>query len=176
VTSRSDPQQRPTVFELVDRVPALIYVGRLDYMTEGVLLFTTDGDAAHWLTHPSREVGRTYVATVRGDARSAAAQARSGVELDDGPVYPQDVRVRSLGGRSELELTITEGRNREVRRLWESQDIQVSRLTRVRYGPIVLPPALRRGKFRTATPDEVDALLLAAYQKPQNLSRRPKSR
>lgn len=154
VTSRSDPQNRPTVFELVDNVSSLIYVGRLDYMTEGVLLFTTDGDAAHWLTHPSREVGRTYVATVRGDARAAAAKARAGVELEDGPVYPSDVHTHAIGaGRSELELTITEGRTREVRRLCTALGLDVERLVRTRFGPVKLG-ALPSGKTRPLTARE----------------------
>jgi 23S rRNA pseudouridine2605 synthase len=148
VTSRSDPQKRPTVFELVDHVAGLIYVGRLDYMTEGVLLFTTDGDAAHWLTHPSREVERTYVATVRGDARVAAVKARAGVELEDGPVYPRDVHTRAVGaGRSELELTITEGRTREVRRLCAAMNLDLERLVRIRFGPVKLG-TLPSGKTR----------------------------
>jgi 23S rRNA pseudouridine2605 synthase len=84
VTTKSDPEGRRTVFELVPNAAGLTYVGRLDYLTEGVLLLTTDGDAAHVLTHPSSEVERTYVATVRGDVRAAVAAAREGVELDDG--------------------------------------------------------------------------------------------
>lgn len=158
VTSRSDPQKRPTVFELVDQVPGLIYVGRLDYMTEGVLLFTTDGDAAHWLTHPSREVERIYVATVRGDARAAAAQARAGVELEDGAVYPRDVHTRAVGsGRSELELTITEGRTREVRRLCAALNVDVERLVRIRFGPVKLG-ALPSGTTRPLNSRERTAI------------------
>src|SRR5687768_14648641 len=118
LTTRKDPEGRRTVFDLVSDRPGLTYVGRLDYMTEGVLLLTTDGDAAHRLTHPSREVERTYLATVRGDAAAAARRALAGVELEDGPARASSAAARSLGrGRWALELTITEGRTREVRRL-----------------------------------------------------------
>jgi pseudouridine synthase len=139
LTTASDPQGRPTVFDLVPRIPGLTYVGRLDYLTEGVLLLTTDGDAAHALTHPSREVERTYVATVRGDAESAARAARRGVELEDGVVHPRDVQARHVGrGAWELEVTIAEGKNREVRRLCEALGLVVDRLVRTRFGPVRL--------------------------------------
>jgi 23S rRNA pseudouridine2605 synthase len=139
VTTRKDPEGRRTVFDLVPNVPGLTYVGRLDYLTEGVLLLTTDGDAAHMLTHPSGEIERTYVATVRGDVRGAAAAARRGVELDDGLVQPVAVEARPLGNRtSECEVTIGEGKNREVRRLCEALGLEVDRLVRVRFGPVTL--------------------------------------
>ena len=139
VTTRKDPEGRRTVFDLVPALPGLTYVGRLDYLTEGVLLLTTDGEAAHVLTHPSSEIERTYVATVRGDVRSAVAQARRGVELEDGTVQPIAVEARPLGNRSsEFEVTVGEGRNREVRRLCEALGLDVERLVRVRFGPVSL--------------------------------------
>ena len=102
MTTRRDPEGRETVFDLVDDHPALTYVGRLDFMTEGVLLLTTDGEAAHRLTHPSSEVERRYVATVRGNAVEAVRAARRGVELEDGPVRPTEVEARPIGGRDGL--------------------------------------------------------------------------
>jgi len=151
MTTRSDPEGRRTVFDLVPPSPGLTYVGRLDYLTEGVLLMTTDGEAAHVLTHPSTEVERTYVATVRGDVRTAVAMARRGVELDDGVVRPIAIDARPLGNRlSELEITVGEGRNREVRRLCEALGLEVQRLIRVRFGPVVLG-ALPSGGTRPLT-------------------------
>lgn len=139
ITSRSDPDKRRTVFDLVPARPGLTYVGRLDYLTEGVLLLTTDGAAAHGLTHPSREVERTYVAVVAGNVERAVREARLGVELHDGPVHPREVSARPLGGgRSEFEVTIAEGRNREVRRLCRALGLTVDRLVRTRFGPVTL--------------------------------------
>lgn len=162
VTTRNDPQQRTTVFDLIEDVPGLVYVGRLDFMTEGVLLLTTDGAAAHALTHPSREVERTYVATVRGDAVSAARQARDGIELDDGRVVPRDVQAHPLGSRRwAFEITITEGKTHEVRRICDALGLEVERLVRTRFGPIRLGN-LPSGEARALTNAErtvLDALI-----------------
>lgn len=158
VTSRRDPQGRHTVFDLVTDKPGLTYVGRLDYLTEGVLLFTTDGAAAHRLTHPSSEVERTYVATVRGNAKAAAIEARRGVELEDGPVYARDAQSRPIGNRrSEFEVTIAEGRTREIRRLCEALGLEVERLVRTRFGPVKLG-SLAPGKTRPLTAKERRAI------------------
>ena len=158
MTTRSDPQGRRTVFDLVKDVPGLTYVGRLDYLTEGVLLLTTDGDAAHRLTHPSRTIERTYVATVRGDAERAARQAVRGVELEDGEVIAREAHAESLGnGRWELTLTIAEGRNREVRRLCAELGLEVQRLMRVQFGPVGLGD-LEPGASRRLTKDEQKAI------------------
>jgi 23S rRNA pseudouridine2605 synthase len=139
LTTKADPEGRRTVFDLVPPMPGLTYVGRLDYMTEGVLLLTTDGAAAHALTHPSREVERVYVATVRGNAAEAIKIARRGVELEDGPVQPRDLEAQPLGrGVWELRVTIAEGRNREVRRFCEAIGLEVERLVRVQFGPVSL--------------------------------------
>ncbi|HJR42231.1 MAG TPA: pseudouridine synthase [Gemmatimonadaceae bacterium] len=162
MTTRSDPEGRRTVFDLVRDAPGLTYVGRLDYLTEGVLLLTTDGAAAHALTHPSREIERTYVATVRGNAGAATRQAIRGVELDDGVVRALDARATPQGkGRWELELTLAEGRNREVRRLCEALGLEVDRLVRTRFGPVTLG-ALAPGQSRGLTRREreiIDALI-----------------
>ena len=158
MTTRSDPQGRRTVFDLVPAIPGLTYVGRLDYMTRGVLLLTTDGEAAHCLTHPSREVERVYVASVSGNAPAAAKRALQGVELEDGPVVPRDVEVRPLGrGKWDMEITLTEGRTREVRRLCEALGLEVNALVRVRFGPVALG-TLAPGSTRQLTPREVRAI------------------
>lgn len=162
VTTRRDPAGRRTVFDLAPDVPGLRYVGRLDYLTEGVLLLTTDGDTAHALTHPSRGVERTYVATVRGDAVAAARQARRGVELDDGPVVPVEVQVRAMGKRRwEFEVTLAEGRNREVRRLCEALGLEVERLVRTRFGPVRLGD-LPTGGSRPLSAKERDVIVALA--------------
>jgi 23S rRNA pseudouridine2605 synthase len=158
ITSRHDPEGRRTVFDLAPARPGLTYVGRLDFLTEGVLLLTTDGAAAHRLTHPSHEVERTYVASVLGDGEMAVAQARQGVELEDGLVRPRRISAERTGrGRWELTITLSEGRNREVRRLCEALGLEVDRLVRVKFGPVELgdlPP----GKVRSLTKAEKAAL------------------
>jgi len=139
MTTRKDPEGRTTVFDLVHKVPGLVYVGRLDFMTEGVLLLTTDGRAAHALTHPSREVERTYVATVRGDAATAVREARRGVQLEDGLVVPREVSATPLGNRRwAFEVTITEGKTHEVRRMCDALGLEVDRLVRTTFGPVSL--------------------------------------
>lgn len=139
LTSKPDGTDRRTVFDIVPAIPGLTYVGRLDYMTEGLLLLTTDGDAAHALTHPSRSVERRYLAVVRGDGESAAREAARGVELEDGLVQPTDVSVRWIRrGVWELALTIREGRTHEVRRVCEALGLAVERLIRTRFGPVAL--------------------------------------
>ncbi len=154
MTTRSDPEKRKTVFDLVKPVRGLTYVGRLDYMTEGVLLLTTDGKAAHVLTHPSGGVERTYVAIVSGDVDTAVKQARRGVDLPDGPVRASDVSSKPIkNGRHEFHVTITEGRKREVRRLCTALGLEVERLIRTRYGPVELGK-LPVGKSRGLTEGE----------------------
>ncbi len=153
LTTASDPDGRKTVFDLVGAKPGLTYVGRLDYMTEGVLLLTTDGAAAHRLTHPSTEIERSYRALVRGDGPAAVRAARRGIELEDGMVQAIDVEAHSISrGLWELDLTIREGRTREVRRLCEALDLAVERLVRTRFGPVnlgKLPSGETRGLTRT---------------------------
>jgi 23S rRNA pseudouridine2605 synthase len=154
MTSRGDPRGRKTVYDFVEDVPGLTYVGRLDYLTEGLLLLTNDGEAVNVLMHPSNAVERTYVAVVRGDAPAAARVARGGMDLDDGPVRPTRVAVRPIGdGRYEFEVTITEGRKREVRRLCKALGLRVERLIRLRYGPVALGK-LEPGKTRPLTSAE----------------------
>jgi len=173
LTTRSDPAGRRTVFDLVDDVPGLTYVGRLDYMTEGVLLLTTDGEAAHKLTHPSSEIERTYVVTVRGDGATAARAAMKGVELEDGLVMPTDVLARRTGrGVWELEITIAEGKTREVRRLCEALGLEVERLVRTKFGPVKLG-SLESGRTRalTAREREIVSALTRSSGKGKNTTR-----
>ncbi len=136
----------------------MTYVGRLDYMTEGVLLLTTDGDAAHKLTHPSGELERTYLATVRGDGADAARAAMRGVELEDGLVMPKNVSARRVGrGTWDLEVTIAEGRTREIRRLCAALGLEVQRLVRTKFGPVKLG-SLGSGKTRALTAREMEII------------------
>lgn len=166
ITTRRDPAGRRTVFDLVPPTPGLTYVGRLDYMTEGVLLLTTDGTAAHRLTHPSHGVERSYVATVTGNVAAAVAQARRGIELEDGWVQPVSAEARPAGNRRwEFEVVLTEGRTREVRRLCETLGLQVERLVRTRFGPVRLG-ALPAGDYRPLTTRERDLIQALAAEQP----------
>jgi 23S rRNA pseudouridine2605 synthase len=167
VTTRRDPGGRQTVFDLVEDRPGLTYVGRLDYLTEGVLLLTTDGTAAHALTHPSRGVERTYVATVRGDAIAAAREAMHGVELEDGVAFPSAVTAHAIPGRRhyDFEVTLTEGRHHEVRRLCAALGLEVERLVRTTFGPIRLG-SLPSGASRPLNKREADLLTSFVKQPP----------
>jgi 23S rRNA pseudouridine2605 synthase len=158
MSTRTGAAGRRTVFDLVKDVPGLTYVGRLDYLTSGLMILTTDGHAAHALTHPSNEVERTYVAIVRGDADGAVRRARGVVELEDGPVQARGVATRPLGGGlHEFEVTIAEGRNREVRRFCQALGLEVERLIRTRYGPVELG-RLKPGESRPLTRAELTAI------------------
>ena len=160
VSTAADPQGRRTVVELVPSGRRLYPVGRLDADTTGLILLTDDGDLAHHLTHPSFEVPRTYVAKVRRPPiRDRALRAlREGVELDDGMTAPAKVRRR---GNDELELTIHEGRKRQVRRMLEAVGHPVASLRRVRFGTLELG-SLEEGRWRRLSEIEIDKLRRAA--------------
>jgi len=158
VTTRSDPQGRPTVFDKLPRLRGArwIAVGRLDINTSGLLLMTTDGELAHAMMHPSNRVDREYACRIFGEVDDEKiARLKEGVMLDDGPAQFSDI-VSSGGGDGNTwyHVTILEGRNREVRRLWASQDLTVSRLKRVRYGAVFLPKRLRMGDWSELTPQD----------------------
>ena len=155
VTTRSDPQGRPTVFDNLPNIEGArwIAVGRLDINTSGLLLMTTDGELANAMMHPSNKVDREYACRIFGEVDAdKLARLEEGVMLDDGPAQFSDI-VGAGGdeGNHWYHVTILEGRNREVRRLWASQDVTVSRLKRVRYGAVFLPKRLRMGDWSELT-------------------------
>lgn len=155
VTTRSDPQGRPTVFDSLPKLEGArwIAVGRLDINTSGLLLMTTDGELANAMMHPSNQVDREYACRIFGEVGPEQLKAlKEGVMLDDGPAHFSDiVSAGSSEGNRWYHVTLLEGRNREVRRLWASQDVTVSRLKRVRYGAVFLPKRLRMGDWSELT-------------------------
>lgn len=161
LSSMSDPQDRPTLADIVaDRPERLFHVGRLDADTSGLLLLTNDGELAHRLAHPSYEISKTYVAQVTGIVRPATVRRlRDGVILDDGPARADVVKIREThAGRSIVELTLHEGRNRIVRRMLADVGHPVEQLTRTGLGNVRLAN-LQPGKLRPLTPPELGALL-----------------
>jgi 23S rRNA pseudouridine2605 synthase len=163
VCTRRDPQGRPTIFEQLPPIRGRrwIAVGRLDVNTTGLLLLTDDGELAHRLMHPSNEMEREYAVRIYGAlSKDVFARLTQGVELDDGTA--SFVTLTDAGGEGRnhwYHVTVREGRNRLVRRLWESQDVQVSRLTRVRYGTVELPRNVRAGRWdNLPVPDVIDLM------------------
>lgn len=162
VTSHADPEGRPTVFDKLPKAPGgrWIAIGRLDLNTSGLLLLTTDGELANAMMHPSSEVDREYAVRVRGEVTEAMLERLvSGVALDDGVGYFTDIQPAGGEGQNHwFHCCLMEGRNREVRRLWESQGVTVSRLKRVRYGPVFLPSRLKAGQYEELSPADVGVL------------------
>lgn len=170
ICSVRDPEGRPTVF---DRLPALrgerwISIGRLDFNTSGLLLFTTDGELANALMHPSANIDREYLCRVLGVVdEDMQERLRRGIVLEDGIARFTDITAG--GARKEdsannwFYVCLMEGRNREVRRLWESQDVKVNRLKRVRYGPVFLPARLKQGQWHEMPLDQLAELYTVAH-------------
>ena len=166
ICSRHDPEGRPTVFA---KLPPLkhgrwVSVGRLDLNTSGLLLFTTDGELAHRLMHPSSGIDREYAVRILGEVTPAMVRSlHEGVEIDGRPARFTDIQHYGGEGANQwYHVVIMEGRNREVRKLWESQGVRVSRLKRVRFGPIFIPSKVKVGRYTELAQPEVDKLLKAA--------------
>jgi 23S rRNA pseudouridine2605 synthase len=166
ICARSDPSERRSVFMSLPRLRGQrwVSVGRLDLNTSGLLLFTTDGALAHALMHPSHELERTYAVRVLGVVDDGIlARLQDSVMLEDGPAHFDRIEAAGGDGANQwFHVTVREGRNRLVRRLWEAVGLQVSRLIRIGYGPIALGSGLRVGHFRDLSPAETEALYRAA--------------
>lgn len=170
VCTRKDPEGRRTIFQSLPTPEQgrWVSVGRLDLNTSGLIILTTDGELANHLMHPSHEMDREYAVRVLGEVTPEMMQTlRDGVELEDGRAHFSDIQESGgEGANSWFHVVIQEGRNREVRRLWESQGVQVSRLMRVRYGPIIMPSKLKPGKWMSLEGQDLEYLYEQAGLKP----------
>ena len=162
VSTRHDPENRPTVFDNLPRLNSerWVSVGRLDVNTSGLMLFTNKGELANKLMHPSSVIEREYVARIHGLVTEKILQNLiNGVKLEDGLARFTDVQEGKKGKTNQwFAMVIMEGRTREVRRLWESQNLQVSRLKRVRYGDLFLPANLKQGSYKELSKSEVKVI------------------
>jgi 23S rRNA pseudouridine2605 synthase len=171
ICSHADPEKRPSVF---DRLPMIrngrwISIGRLDFNTSGVLLLTNDGELANRLMHPSAEIEREYAVRVQGEVSKPMLDTlRKGVKLDDGEAHFETISdAGGEGSNHWFHVVVREGRNRLVRRLWESQEVRVSRLIRVRFGEITLPRFLKRGRWEELEKETINTLMRMARLRPQ---------
>ena len=162
VCTRHDPEGRPTVFHALPKLKQgrWVAIGRLDINTSGLLIFTTDGEIANKMMHPSSNIDREYAVRVLGEVDDEMLERlKQGVLLDDGMAKFTDVQYFDGEGANRwYHCVVMEGRNREVRRLWESQNVQVSRLKRVRFGPVFLPSDVKVGTWRDLSQKELDVL------------------
>lgn len=166
LVTASDPEGRPTVF---DRLPRLksgkwIAIGRLDFNTSGLLLFTDSGDLANRLMHPRHQIEREYAVRVVGElTREQERTLKTGIQLEDGPAKFDELRFKGGEGSNRwYEVTLREGRNREVRRMFEALGLTVSRLIRIRFGSLGLPPRLALGRWMSLEEKDIDALVKAS--------------
>ena len=166
VVSRRDPEGRPVIFTQLPRleIGRWIAIGRLDINTQGLLLVTNNGELANRLMHPARQIEREYAVRVLGQIGDVVLERlRNGVELEDGPARFESIEPAGGEGANRwFHVTLKEGRNRIVRRLWESQNIAVSRLIRIRFGSILLPPRLKARTFCELDPAQLRGLIASA--------------
>ena len=162
ISSRNDPDHKKTIFDSLPKLRSgrWVSVGRLDVNTSGLILFTNDGSLANQLMHPSSNIEREYIARVHGNVTDEILNNLiEGVKLDDGFAKFTDVQGGRKGNTNQwFAMVIMEGRTREVRRLWESQGLEISRLKRVRYGNVFLPASLKQGAYKELSKSEVNAL------------------
>ena len=163
ISSRNDPDHKKTIFDSLPRLKSgrWVSVGRLDINTSGLILFTNDGSLANELMHPSSSIEREYVARVHGEVTDKILNnLTQGIMLEDGFAKFTDVQGGRKGNTNQwFAMVIMEGRTREVRRLWESQGLEISRLKRVRYGTLFLPASLKQGGFKELSKSEINALV-----------------
>ena len=165
MVTANDPEGRPTVFASLPRLQGRqwLAIGRLDFNTSGVLLFTDSGELANRLMHPSSNLEREYAVRVMGElTREQQKALKEGVVLEDGPAHFDDIKYQGGEGANRwYNVLLQEGRNREVRRMFESAGLIVSRLIRTRFGPVTLPPRLARGRWQMLDAAEMERLLAA---------------
>jgi 23S rRNA pseudouridine2605 synthase len=176
ITSVTDPEGRKTVSDYLKDVKERVYpVGRLDYDSEGLLLLTNDGDLANLLTHPKHHVPKTYHATVKGVPHgSLLDKLRQGIELEDGMTAPAELEYADIDpemNKTTIEITLYEGRNRQVRRMFEKIGFPVIRLKRIRFGTVSLS-GLARGKYRKLDAEEIQELRKCALES-HNVQKQP---